>query len=80
MIPAVGHKNFTIEDGKMEVGIGHHGEPGVAIADLETADKIAERMYAMIDKEDFFHAGDEAVVLVSGIRRDDNDGTVYSLR
>ncbi len=67
VIPAVGHENFTIEDGKMEVGIGHHGEPGVAIADLETADKIAERMYAMIDEEDFFHAGDEAVVLVSGL-------------
>ena len=27
-IPAVGRPNFTIEDGKMEVGIGHHGEPG----------------------------------------------------
>ncbi len=67
VIPAVGHENFTIEDGKMEVGIGHHGEPGVAVADLETADKIAERMYAIIDTEDFFHAGDEVVVLVSGL-------------
>ena len=28
-IPAVGHPNFTIEDGNMEVGIGHHGEPGI---------------------------------------------------
>ena len=27
-LPAVGHPNFTIEAGKMEVGIGHHGEPG----------------------------------------------------
>lgn len=26
-IPAVGHPNFQIEDGTMEVGIGHHGEP-----------------------------------------------------
>ena len=67
VIPAVGHENFTIEDGKMEVGIGHHGEPGVSVADLETADKIAERMYAIIDTEDFFHAGDEVVVLVSGL-------------
>ena len=25
-IAAVGHPNFTIEDGTMEVGIGHHGE------------------------------------------------------
>ena len=28
-IPAVGHPNFQIEDGTMEVGIGHHGEPGI---------------------------------------------------
>ena len=27
-IPAVGKPNFTIEPGKMEMGIGHHREPG----------------------------------------------------
>ncbi len=26
-LPAVGHPNFQIEPGTMEVGIGHHGEP-----------------------------------------------------
>lgn len=67
VIPAVGHENFTIEPGKMEVGIGHHGEPGVAVADLETADKIAKRMFDIIDGEDFFQNGDEAVVLISGL-------------
>ena len=30
-IPAAGKPNFFIEPGKMEVGIGHHGEPGVMI-------------------------------------------------
>ena len=30
-IPEVGHPNFTIEEGKMEVGIGHHGEPGLEV-------------------------------------------------
>ena len=33
-IPEVGHPNFKIEDGKMEVGIGHHGEPGLEIAPI----------------------------------------------
>ncbi len=33
-IPAVGKPNFAIEPGKMEMGIGHHGEPGVAVTDL----------------------------------------------
>ncbi|WP_066645762.1 dihydroxyacetone kinase subunit DhaK [Christensenella timonensis] len=66
-IPAVGHPNFTIEDGMMELGIGHHGEAGVDVAPVETADKIAQRMWGTISKEEFFQAGDEAVVLVSGL-------------
>lgn len=67
IIPAVGHENFTIEPGKMEVGIGHHGEPGVAVADLESAEKIAERMYSIIESDGFFHENDEVVVLISGL-------------
>ena len=43
-IPAVGHPNFQIEDGTMEVGIGHHGEPGINVQPLKTADDIAEEM------------------------------------
>ena len=34
-IPAVGHPNFQIEDGTMEVGIGHHGEPGINVQPLK---------------------------------------------
>ena len=41
-IPAVGTPNFLIEEGKMEVGIGHHGEPGIMVADLETASAMAK--------------------------------------
>ncbi|MEA5004192.1 MAG: dihydroxyacetone kinase subunit DhaK [Christensenella sp.] len=66
-IPAVGHPNFTIADGMMELGIGHHGEAGVDVAKVETADKIAQRMWDIIKNEAFFAAGDEVVVLVSGL-------------
>src|SRR5690348_16157619 len=31
VIPAVGKANFFIEPGTMELGIGHHGEPGIAV-------------------------------------------------
>ena len=30
-LPAVGQPNFSIEAGEMEVGIGHHGEPGMQV-------------------------------------------------
>lgn len=66
-IPDVGHPNFTIEDGKMEVGIGHHGEPGIEICDLEPAAKIAERMCNVILPDLPFTGGDEVVVLISGL-------------
>ncbi len=66
-IPAVGHPNFTIEDGKMEMGIGHHGEPGVAIVPVETADKVAQRLMDIINSDAFFNSGDEVVVLLSGL-------------
>jgi dihydroxyacetone kinase-like protein len=66
-IPEVGHPNFTIEDGKMEVGIGHHGEPGIEIADLETAAKVAQRFCDVILPDLPFCSGDEVVVLISGL-------------
>lgn len=66
-IPAVGKPNFTIEPGKMEMGIGHHGEPGVAVTDLKPAKMIAADMLGLILPDLPFAGGDEVVVLVSGL-------------
>ena len=66
-IPEVGHPNFQIEPGTMEVGIGHHGEPGLEVVKLETADQIAERMLRIILPDLPFRSGDEVVVLLSGL-------------
>ena len=66
-IPAVGHPNFQIEDGTMEVGIGHHGEPGVSVEPLVTASEMADKMLDIILPDLPFTAGDEVVVLVSGL-------------
>ena len=66
-IPAVGKPNFHIEDGKMEVGIGHHGEPGVEVADLESAQQMASRAVNIVVPDLPFEAGDEVAVLVSGL-------------
>lgn len=66
-IPAVGKPNFSIEAGKMEMGIGHHGEPGVSITELKPANQIADEMLSIILPDLPFAAGDEVVVLVSGL-------------
>lgn len=66
-LPEVGHPNFTIADGMMEIGIGHHGEPGLAVAKLEKADEIADRMLGIILPDLPFNKGNETVVLLSGL-------------
>lgn len=66
-LPAVGHPNFEIKDGTMEVGIGHHGEPGIEVCELETAAQMAQRMVDVVLPDYPFVAGDEVAVLVSGL-------------
>ena len=66
-IPAVGHANFAIEPGKMEVGIGHHGEPGIEVTDITSADEMAQRMVDTILPDLPFNHGDEVVALISGL-------------
>ena len=67
ILPEVGHPNFTIEPGTMEIGIGHHGEPGIEVAPLESAEQIARRMCDVNLPDLPFKSGDEVVVLVSGL-------------
>lgn len=66
-IPAVGKPNFTIEAGKMEVGIGHHGEPGISVEDLTSAREMARTCCGIVLPDLPFGSGDEVVVLVSGL-------------
>ena len=66
-LPAVGHPNFEIKDGTMEVGVGHHGEPGIEVCELETAAQMAKRMIDVVVPDYPFVSGDEIVVLVSGL-------------
>jgi dihydroxyacetone kinase-like protein len=66
-IPDVGHPNFKVDPGKMEVGIGHHGEPGIEIAELETSAEVAQRMCNVVLPDLPFKKGDKVVLLISGL-------------
>ena len=66
-IPAAGKPNFTIPDGEMEVGIGHHGEPGIAVMPTARAAEMAALMVDRVVADLPFKAGDEVMVLVSGL-------------
>ena len=66
-MPAVGHPNFLIEPGTMEVGIGHHGEPGVRVEALKTASDVAKDMVKIVLDDHDLKEGTEVAVLVSGL-------------
>ena len=66
-LPAVGHPNFEIKDGTMEVGIGHHGEPGIDVSPLEDAAHMAARMVDIVADDLPFEPGCETAVLISGL-------------
>lgn len=66
-LPAVGHPNFQIQEGTMEVGIGHHGEPGIEVVPLESAKDMAKRMTGIILQDYPLEKGEETVVLISGL-------------
>lgn len=67
VLPSMEQPGFQIAGGTMELGIGHHGEPGIAVMPLETADKLAERMTGMILQDHPYEAGEETAVLISGL-------------
>ena len=66
-IPAVGHPNFNIENGKMEFGIGHHGEPEMNVQELKSADEIADQMTEAVCEDLELARGDETAVILSGL-------------
>lgn len=67
IIPEVGKPNFKIEEGTMEVGIGHHGELGIEVSELKSADEVAKIMVDIIIPDIPFIKGDEVVVILSGL-------------
>ena len=67
VIPAVGKANFHIEHGTMEVGIGHHGEPGIDVRPTVSAAEMADMMLNVVLPDLPFGSGDRVAVLVSGL-------------
>ena len=65
-LPETGLSTFTLADGRMEFGMGLHGEAGIRQCDLLTADETADELLAAIIADLPFRAGDEVIALVNG--------------
>ena len=67
IIPEKGKANFTLPEGKMEIGMGIHGELGIKLEDLSKADDIVEQMMKPLLEDLPYVKGDEVSVLVNGL-------------
>lgn len=66
-LPQTGEPSFEIGDDEMEIGLGHHGEPGIEKGPLESADSVAERLVNDILADIEINRGDKVAVLVNGL-------------
>ena len=67
-IPATGEPTFELEEGKMGVGMGIHGEKGVSVDEICTADELAPRMLDILFGDDLgLDGGDEVLLLVNSL-------------
>ncbi|MEY8565901.1 dihydroxyacetone kinase family protein [Corynebacteriaceae bacterium 7-707] len=66
-LPTSGRDTFDLPDGKMEVGVGIHGERGVDRVDVETADRVVVRLLDAIGDALSLQDGAEVVCLVNGL-------------
>lgn len=67
IVPKVGKPTFTIADDEIEIGMGIHGEAGIEVKKMMTADEIAETLVSTIVKDMPLSNGDEVSVMVNGL-------------
>ena len=62
-----GEPTFTLGEMEMEIGIGHHGEPGVKRIPMTTADNVTWMLTKPIIEDLPFQSGDRVGVLIDGL-------------
>lgn len=67
IVPKAGKPTFSIADDEIEVGMGIHGEAGIEVKKMMTADEIAETLVITILKDMPLADGDEVSVMVNGL-------------
>jgi dihydroxyacetone kinase len=67
MVPAAAQPSFSLEDDQIELGIGIHGEPGVARELLQPADELVDRMLEEIITEQHLVAGERVALLINNL-------------
>lgn len=67
IVPEVGRPTFSIGEDEVEIGMGIHGEPGIEVRKMITADEIAEVLLSKITEDMPLNSGDEVSVMINGL-------------
>lgn len=67
ILPAAGKPTFTLAEGEMEIGVGIHGESGLATVAIASADSIAETLFSHLNAELALDKGTRLAVMVNGL-------------
>lgn len=67
IVPEVGVPTFVIADDEIEIGMGIHGEKGIEVRKMLTADEIAAVILDKILADMPLESGDEVSVMVNGL-------------
>ena len=67
IVPEVGKPTFSIGDDEIEIGMGIHGEPGIEVRKMMTADQIAELIMEKLLADMPVECGSEVSVMVNGL-------------
>jgi dihydroxyacetone kinase-like protein len=67
IVPEVGKATFRVEDDEIEVGMGIHGEPGIEVRKMMTADEVAQTLLDRIVADMPLVKGSEVSVMINGL-------------
>lgn len=67
IVPEVGKPTFSIKEDEIEIGMGIHGEPGIEVKKMMTANEIASTIFKKIITEISLNENDEVSVMVNGL-------------
>lgn len=67
IVPQVGKPTFSIADDEIEIGMGIHGEPGIEVKKMMSADAVADLVMEKLLDDLPLSGGDEVAVMVNGL-------------
>lgn len=67
IMPSSGKPSFEIADDEMEIGVGHHGEPGIERVKMMKANEITDIIMEKVLADLPFKKGDEVSVIINGL-------------